>query len=76
METKYKTDATERKAPEISVCVHLESSAKIDVRVCEGADAVWIGFSGDAYPSVSVWMTTEKLIEVRDVIAAYLENQA
>lgn len=73
METKYKTDATERKAPDISVSVHLEPSARIDVRASDGADGAWLGFSGDAYPSVSVWMPTEKLAEVRDVIAAYLE---
>lgn len=74
METKYKTDATERKAPEISVNAHLDDST--DVAVEKGDSGAWITIRGHDYPSVSLHMSREKLAEVRDVIAAYLENQA
>lgn len=72
METKYKTEATERKAPEISVNVHLEDAT--DVAVEKGDSGAWITIQGYACPSASLHMSREKLAEVRDVIAAYLES--
>lgn len=74
MDTKYKTEATERKAPEISVSAHLEDTTEISVRSAD-VDGAWLCFSGNDYPSVSVCMSRDKLAEIRDVIAAYLEAE-
>ena len=74
METKYKTDATERKAPDISASVHLDATTEVYVFDSHASDGAWLGFKGHGYPSVSVWMPRDKLAEVSDVITAYLEG--
>lgn len=63
---------TESEAPDISVIAHLEESTRVDVRSSDSGDGAWLSFEGSGYPSVSIWMPTEKMAEVRDTITAYL----
>jgi len=71
-DTKYKTEATERKAPRISVSAHIEDCTKVDVRRMSDGSAM-LDCRGYSYSSVSLFMTREKLAELRDTISAYLD---
>lgn len=71
METKYKTDATERKVPMISVNVHLDDTSSVSVEKVEGS--IWIALRGWGYSCAAIHLSRDKLAEVRDVIAAHLE---
>lgn len=74
MDTKYKTEATERKAPDISVCAHLDETTRVSAETAAGENGVWLGVSGFTYPSVSFFMSRDKLAEIRDTITAYLDE--
>lgn len=76
MDTKYKTEATERKAPAISVCAHLDETTRVTIETASVGDGAWLGVSGVDYPSVSLFMSRDKLAEVRDMIAAHLDETA
>lgn len=71
MDTKHKTDRTERQSPDISVCVHVDDTTEIQVSIRSDGDAT-ICIKGWAYPSVSVFMNRDNLIELRDTITEYL----
>lgn len=76
MDTKYKTEATERKAPDISVCAHLDETTRITAETASGGNGTWLGVTGFTYPSVSLFMSRDKLTEIRDTITAYLDETA
>jgi hypothetical protein len=72
MDVDDTTEKAERKAPRISVNVHLDAATNVVVE--KGNSGAWISINGHGYPSASLHMSREKLAEVRDVIAAYLES--
>lgn len=72
-DTKYKTEATERKAPDISVCAHVDATTEFQVYGTDDSDAV-LNVKGWDYPTVSLFMKREKLAEMRDAITALLDG--
>ena len=72
-DTKYKTEATERKAPEISVCAHVAATTEFQVYGTDETDTV-INVKGWDYPTVTLFMKREKLAEMRDAITSYLDG--
>lgn len=75
MDTKYKTERMERKAPDISVCAHVDETTTIDVTP-SGNGGVCIGVKGWSYPSLTLFMTREKMAEMLDLITVYLGDDA